>query len=85
MMPLSESKITAYDEISRLLEVNVKDIKKIYGYSCNNEELMSGVFVLNELENLFGFAEIDIFNEHDDRLSSIMENYSDLVKEHMIK
>lgn len=41
---------------------------------------MSGVFVLNELENLFVFAEIDIFNEHDDRLSSIMENYSDLVK-----
>ena len=31
MMPLSRSKITAYDEISRLLEVNVKDIiKKIY-------------------------------------------------------
>lgn len=83
MMPLSRSKITAYDEISRLLEVNVKDIiKKIYGYSCNNEELMSGVFVLNELENLFGFAEIDIFNEHDDRLSSIMENYSDLVKKY---
>lgn len=45
---------------------------------------MSGVFVLNELENLFGFAEIDIFNEHDDRLSSIMENYSNLVK-NMIK
>lgn len=83
MMPLSRSKITAYDEISRLLEVNVKDIiKKIYGYSCNDEELMSGVFVLNELENLFVFAEIDIFNEHDDRLSSIMENYSDLVKKY---
>ena len=83
MMPLSRSKITAYDEISRLLEANVKDIiKKIYGYSCNNEELMSGVFVLNELENLFGFAEIDIFNEHDDRLSSIMENYSNLVKKY---
>ena len=28
MMPLSRSKITAYDEISRLLEVNVKDIIK---------------------------------------------------------
>ena len=66
-----------------IISVNVKDIiKKIYGYSCNDEELMSGVFVLNELENLFGFAEIDIFNEHDDRLSSIMENYSNLVKKY---
>lgn len=65
------------------MEVNVKDIiKKIYGYSCNDEELMSDIFVLNELENLFSFAEIDIFNEHDDRLSSIMENYSDLVKKY---
>lgn len=49
MMPLSRSKITAYDEISRLLEVNVKDIINT-GYEdyvadaiyCNDRSVYEG-------------------------------------------
>ena len=45
MMPLSRSKITAYDEISRLLEVNVKDIiKKIESQKHSTVYLISFIF-----------------------------------------
>lgn len=83
LMPIGRSKLTARDEVSDVLEVNIEEVVEVlHDFTADNNELMKSINIINSLEKLFNFADIQVFSEYKDKVYTIRENYPVLIKKY---